>query len=87
MIGEPTIGRLHAASMTAVGYGDTLEVIGPDGQPAQLAIVDSTGRVIEAGAHVAAEARAVAVTAYRSFLRGEGHLVTLSAPAKKADAA
>ena len=78
MIGEQTTGTLPSVVIQAVTHeGLTVTV---DGQPAQLAIITSDGRIIAAGKEVAAEARAVAVNSYRSFLKGQGHLRILSAP-------
>ncbi|WP_321914788.1 hypothetical protein [Paraburkholderia sp. J11-2] len=65
--------------MSAVSYqGFTLTT--PDGEPAQLAVVDKDGRVIEAGPEVARAAWDVAIESYRNFLRGAGHLRVLSKP-------
>lgn len=44
------------------------------GQPARLAIVDESGRVLESGADVARAAWLLMLLARRNFLEGNGHV-------------
>ncbi|WP_250532450.1 hypothetical protein [Caballeronia sp. ATUFL_F1_KS39] len=72
-------GRLVSATIAGSaqrGY----EISLADGRPAQLAIVNDAGHVIESGPQVAEEAWVVAILAYQRFLEGEGRLKVISAP-------
>lgn len=71
LAGQPTIGAVIFEGIT---------VTDGDGQPAQLAIVDSRGRVVSAGPHVARAAWNASVEAYRNHLQGRGHLRALKRP-------
>lgn len=78
MIGEQHTGAITGALISAVAHeGLTVTV---DGRPARLAIVTDDGQVFVAGDVVAREAQAVAVNAYRSFLKAQGHLRVWSKP-------
>lgn len=80
MIGEQHTGAIAGALISAVAHeGLTVTV---DGRPARLAIVTDDGKVFAAGDLVAREAQAVAVNAYRSFLKAQGHLRVWSKPIK-----
>jgi hypothetical protein len=57
-----------------------LTITGPDGQPATLAVVDQSGRVLESGPSVAAAAWNVAIRSHEQFLIGMGHLRIMSGP-------
>lgn len=61
------------AKITAVAH-EGLTIQTPDGRPAFLAVVDASGRVIEAGPQVAQSAWEVMVASYRNFLQGKGYL-------------
>lgn len=67
----PTIGAVIFEGIT---------VTDGEGRPAQLAVIDSRGRVIAAGPEVAKAAWAVSVEAYRNHLRGHGHLRAIKRP-------
>ena len=82
MIGEPSTGRLQHVAITGRSF-DGLKIATSDGRPAQLAVLDEHGNVIEIGPEVAAEVWAITILAYRQFLRGEGHLTVHSAPPAK----
>ena len=73
MIHDPAPSKLQRAVISAISF-EGLKVTTTDGQPAKLAIVDSTGQVIEAGDEVAAAAWNVAIESHRRFLIGEGYL-------------
>ena len=49
-----------------------------DGRPAQLAIIDDDGNVIESGPAVAREVWHVSVQVHRNFWIGKGHLRVIS---------
>lgn len=57
-----------------------------DGKPAQLAIIDDDGNVIEAGRAVAFESWRIPLEVHTNFLRGNGHLIVSSTPAGSQDA-
>lgn len=61
----------HAVISAVVHEGPTVIV---NGQPAQFAIVAEAGAVIATGKVVAREAEAVAINAYRDFLKENGIL-------------
>lgn len=73
MIGEPEIGSLPGAVLSAVAH-EGLTATTPEGKPARLAVLDEDGRVLEVGDAVAREAMAVAIKCYRNFLQGQGYL-------------
>lgn len=78
MIGDHETGSVAGARISAVAHeGLTVTV---DGQPALLAIVTSDGQILAVGDEVAREAEAVAVNAYRAFLKAQGHLRIWSKP-------
>ncbi|WP_436659919.1 hypothetical protein [Paraburkholderia xenovorans] len=79
----PAMPALAHCEMSAVSYQD-FTLTTPDGEPAQLAVVDKDGRVIEAGPEVARAAWDVAIASYRNFLMGAGHLRVLSKPPGRA---
>ena len=82
MIGDRPTGTLPGAHISSVIWqGLTVSV---DGKPAQLAIITEDGQIYAAGDQVATEAEAVAINAYRNFLKAEGHLRVLSKPIDKA---
>lgn len=64
----------HRAPSIAASATGGLVITGPDGQPAQLAVIDSAGNILAAGQTIATDAYRASVHAYRAFLRGEGHL-------------
>lgn len=51
-----------------------------DGRPAQLAILDADGQILEVGPDVAREAWAIVVTVYNNVLMSQGHLVVHTSP-------
>lgn len=69
--GPPTIGAVIFEGIT---------VTDGEGRPAQLAVIDSCGRVVAAGPDVARAAWAASVEAYRNHLRGHGHLRAIKRP-------
>ena len=77
LLGDQKIGRVPGVEVSASHSGIRVTV---NGKPAKLAIICEDGHIMAAGDDVAKEAFAVAVNAYRNFLRGEGHLRTLSTP-------
>jgi len=60
-----------------------ITVVGADGRPASLAVLDADGRVLAAGPAVAKAAWEASVLAYRNFLIGEGHMRVLQKPGAK----
>lgn len=78
------IGDLQHSVIGAIAYAG-FTVTTPDGRPATLAVIDQDGNVIESGPSVNIAAWNVAVTAYRNFLKGNGHVrVQVSPPGLKA---
>lgn len=78
IIGDQQTGLVSGVVIAAsgdMGLGVTI-----NGKPAQLAVIDENGHTHALGQRVAREAFNVSVNAYRNFLRGEGHLRTLSPP-------
>lgn len=67
----PTIGAVIFEGIT---------VTDGEGQPAQLAVIDSHGRIVAVGPEVAKAAWAASIEAYRNHLRGHGHLRALKNP-------
>lgn len=67
------------STISGVSYAG-LSITGPDGQPATLAVVDHSGRVLESGPNVAAAAWNVAIRSHEQFLIGMGHLRIMSGP-------
>lgn len=82
MIGVQRTGRLPGIHITGTAHEGLF--VTAHGQPAQLAIVLDDGRVLAAGALVAAEVEAVTVNLYQRTLRGSGHLRDLPPPAHAA---
>jgi hypothetical protein len=76
---EPEIGDLQHSIISAVSYAG-FAVTTADGKPATLAIIDSDGNVIESGPSVNIAAWNTAISAYRNFLKGTGHLRVHSKP-------
>ncbi|WP_137936080.1 hypothetical protein [Chitinivorax sp. B] len=79
MIGIPKTGQLAAAKISGTCF-EGLKVETSDGEPAQLAIVDRNGRVIEVGSSVAREAFNVTLGIYKNTLIGQGHVRVYSEP-------
>ena len=84
MIGDQPTGTLPGAYISSLIWQGLAVTV--DGKPAKLAIVTDDGQIYAAGDQVAAEAEAVAINAYRNFLKAEGHLKVLSKPIEKASA-
>lgn len=59
--------------ISAVAH-EGLAVEAASGEPAFLAVVDGSGRIIESGPQVARLAYDVSVACFKNFLRGQGHL-------------
>lgn len=78
MIGQQPVGAVNHLVISAVSH-EGLRVLF-NGKPARLAIITDDGQVVASGAEVAREAEAVAVNAYRGFLKGQGFLKVLSNP-------
>ncbi len=68
---QPTIGAVIFEGIT---------VTDSEGRPAELAVIDSHGRIIAVGPDVAKAAWRASVEAYRNHLRGQGHLRALQQP-------
>lgn len=60
------------ADLSANAFG--IEARTKDGKPAQLAIVDGSGAVLESGADVHKAAWLLMLLARRNFLEGNGHV-------------
>lgn len=56
-----------------------------EGKPLRMALIDSEGRVVEAGDHVAWAAWKVCIQAQHNFWKGQGHLVVHAGPPQAAD--
>lgn len=67
----PTIGAVIFEGIT---------VTDSEGQPAQLAVIDSRGCIVAAGPEVAKAAWSASIEAYRNHLRGHGHIRALQRP-------
>lgn len=76
---EWAIGDLQNSVIGAVSYAG-FHVTTATGEPATLAVLDKDGNVIDAGASVSIAAWNVAITTYRNFLKGAGHLRVHSKP-------
>ncbi|WP_205794459.1 hypothetical protein [Burkholderia sp. Ac-20353] len=70
-----------SSTISAVSY-EGISITTPDGMPATLAVVDSNGKVIEAGPDVANAVWSVVIEAYRRFLMGTGHLRVYTDPSE-----
>lgn len=82
MIGQIKTGTLNNAQISAVIHeGLTIEA---NGRRCQLAIVDESGNIIEAGDQVAREAFNVAIASYKQLLKGMGHIRVVSGQDTKA---
>jgi hypothetical protein len=79
MIGPQKTGRLANIIIDGSAVAG-LNITTRDGQPAQLAVIDANGNIIESGKLVAKEVLAVSVNIYRGFLLGNGHLRVLAHP-------
>lgn len=78
MIGEQKCGSIPGVVISAVSHqGLTVSF---NGEPAQLAILNSLGELVAIGDEVAREAEAVAVNSYRNFLMGKGFLRVIGFP-------
>lgn len=71
LVPPPTIGAVIFEGIT---------ITDGEGRPAQLAVIDSSGKIVAAGPAVAKAAWAASVEAYRNHLRGHGHLRVLRKP-------
>ncbi|MEX3934805.1 hypothetical protein AB4Y32_23960 [Paraburkholderia phymatum] len=81
---EPDIRKLQHSVISAISYAG-FHVTTASGEPAMLAVVDTDGNVLEAGAGVAIAAWNVAINSYRNFLKGSGHLRVHTGPPKDVD--
>lgn len=79
MIGIPETGSLSNATVSAVCF-EGLSVTTADGKHAKLAIIDESGKIIEAGSTVAQEVWNVTLACYKNFLQGMGHLRVYTSP-------
>lgn len=70
---------MEAAVISAVAH-EGLAVEAASGEPAFLAVVDSSGKVIESGPQVARLAYDVSVACFKNFLKGHGHLRVYKEP-------
>lgn len=80
MIGIPKTDSLQSAVISGVCH-EGLTVTARDGRQAFLAVVDSSGNILESGPLVAREAWNVTLAVYKNFLLGNGHLRIFSDPA------
>ena len=78
MIGDQPTGTIVGAQISSVIWQGLAVTV--NGKPAKLAIVTDDGEIYAVGDQVATEAEAVAINAYRNFLKAEGHLKVLSKP-------
>lgn len=76
-VGDQDTGRVPGVVISASGHEGLSATV--NGTPARLALVLDDGSVVE-GAAIAEEVFAVSANAYRDYLRGEGHLRTVSPP-------
>ncbi|MBR8234208.1 MULTISPECIES: hypothetical protein [unclassified Burkholderia] len=60
-----------------------LSVVVPEGNLATLAVVDQNGKIVEAGPSMMRAVWDIAISAYRNFLIGNGHLRVLSKPTQR----
>ncbi len=73
------IGQLDSATISAV-FHQGLTVTLPNGKKARLAIIDEAGTVIDDSPTVAKEAWNVAMTCFKNFWIGQGHLRVSTTP-------
>ncbi|MCI0146691.1 hypothetical protein KNO81_12410 [Paraburkholderia sediminicola] len=78
-IDEPEIGELQHSIISAFSYAG-FAITTASGESATLAVLDKDGNVIDAGPSVSIAAWNVAITAYRNFLKGTGHLLVHTSP-------
>lgn len=67
------------SGISAVSYAG-LAITTPDGQPATLAVIDSTGKIIEAGRNIEAAVWNAAIESHQQFLIGRGHMRVHTSP-------
>ncbi|MFZ6871129.1 hypothetical protein ACO0LF_03580 [Undibacterium sp. Di27W] len=79
MIGIPKTDTLAQSVISGVCF-EGLTITTKDGKPAQLAVIDADGNIVESGAAVAKEAWNVTLAVYKNFLVGQGHLRIFSQP-------
>lgn len=72
--------KFAAAPIIGAVIFEGITVTDGEGQPAQLAVIDSKGRIVAAGPEVAKAAWSATVEAYRNHLRGHGHIRSLKCP-------
>lgn len=82
MIGIPEVGSLEKVVMSGK-VGEGLTITTAEGKPAQLAVVDEEGRVIESGPQVAREAWNVTLATYKNFRMAQGYYRVLTGPPSK----
>lgn len=83
MIGMPKTKALKSVIISGVCH-EGLTVKTRDGRQAFLAVVDSSGNILESGPLVAREAWNVTLAVYKNFLLGKGHLrIFSSAPGEE----
>lgn len=78
LIGDQKTG--NAEGVVISGTANTGLRVTVNGSPARLAVISEDGHIVADGEAVRQEVFAVSVNCYRDFLRGEGHLRTLSPP-------
>ncbi|SEU36446.1 hypothetical protein SAMN03159335_05451 [Burkholderia cepacia] len=76
---DTQIAAAISSTISAVSF-QGLSIVAPDGCPATLAVVDQSGKVIDAGPAVTRAVWEIAIRSYRNFLIGNGHLRVLSKP-------
>lgn len=78
-IGTPETNTLSQAVVHGLGW-QGIHCTDAKGKPARFAILDESGNILEEGADLAREVCAVAITAYRNFQVGNGHLKIFTSP-------
>lgn len=79
MIGIPSTNSLHSATISGVCH-EGLSIKTIDGKQALLAVVDTSGNILESGPVVAREVWNVTLAVYKNFLLGKGHLRIFNSP-------
>lgn len=75
-IPNPKLENAVISANVSTGFRPTTK----DGKPLRMALVDETGRVVEAGDDVALAAWRICIEVQENFWEGQGHLVVHSTP-------
>lgn len=79
MIGPFRTDTLANAVISGVAH-QGFSVATRDGRPAQLAVLDENGNVLDVGPAVMREAWNVMLQVHRNWLQGNGHLIVHTSP-------